>query len=50
MATVKINGVRVSIPLETLKRIAKVAAEKNMSVSEAIPLCLEEVILPTAER
>ena len=42
--TIRINGRSVRIPVETMKRIARLAAEKKITVADAVIFCLEKVI------
>lgn len=44
MTQITINGKGVTVGVETLRRIEKVAEEKKIPVEEAVSLCLEKVI------
>jgi hypothetical protein len=44
MRTIRINGKKVRIPVETMKRIERVAAQKKISTGEAVEFCLQKVI------
>jgi hypothetical protein len=42
--TIRINGLNVTISIETFKRIKVVAHAKKISVGKAVEFCLERVI------
>ena len=44
MRTIYINGKKVNITAETLRRIGKIAEERKISIPAAISFCLEKVI------
>lgn len=46
MKTIQINGNEVVVGAETLRRIEKIAEEKNVPVDEAIAFCLQRVVRP----
>lgn len=41
MCEISINGNLVTIGVETMRRISKVAAEKKIAIPDAISFCLE---------
>lgn len=44
MYEIVINGISVKISIETKRRLEKIAAEKKITVEEAVSFCLQKVI------